>query len=180
MKRMLLAFFFCTLAAFAGENPAPANAASACGPAGTNFVVKPGIAAADNITPDSGKAVVYLVGHQVKQGGCLGGRYGCGATARIGVDGQWVGAIKGDMYLPLQVDAGEHHLCVRWQSVFASRSDVITLAKLQLEAGKTYYYRVKILYVGDRDADMDIEPLDEDEARYQMSQNAPAAWSEKK
>jgi len=62
-----------------------------------------------------------------------------GETTRFGVDGNWVGANRGDSYFVFDLAPGEHHLCANWQK----KKDVGVLS-LTVEAGKTYYYQAEI------------------------------------
>lgn len=66
-------------------------------------------------------------------------------TTRFGVDGAWVGANKGNSRFAVDVTPGEHNVCVNWQSNFDDQSDKFGLDTFTAEAGKIYYYEVKIM-----------------------------------
>ncbi|MFZ0579987.1 MAG: DUF2846 domain-containing protein [Candidatus Acidiferrales bacterium] len=108
----------------------------ACGPANVNFNVKFDYQGQHLPAYDATKALVYFV--QTQNVSVIND-----FTIRIAVDGAWVGANRADSYFFATVEPGEHHLCARWQSKFA-RAQIITLNDLDAEAGKTYYFRIRI------------------------------------
>src|ERR1700691_5978154 len=76
----------------------PSNGvASACGPGDASFAVKLDKTQHTLTQPDSGKALVYFIQEN--------------GTARIGLDGTWVGANKNNSYFSVPVEPGEHHVC---------------------------------------------------------------------
>lgn len=166
MKAVLAAllFFFAT-AAFA-QDP-PLVAAAACGSRDVQFEVHP--AKAEPITqPDPGKSLVYLIevfDRATNQWGS--------PTLRMGLDGKWVGAVKGDSYLAISVEPGEHHLCTNWQSGFQQLSSKLALAGLNAEAGKIYYFRARIIE-GERNFALDFAPVDADEGKYLIATVPPS------
>jgi Protein of unknown function (DUF2846) len=144
----------------------------ACGPANVNFNVKFDYQGQHLPTYDPGKALVYFVQNQnvnvINQ-----------ITARVAVDGAWVGANQGNSYFFLTLEPGDHHLCARWQSKFA-RAQVISLNSLNAEAGKTYYFRIQITGGGDRAASsFDLLKINTDEARL-LIEKSPYSISEPK
>jgi hypothetical protein len=87
--------------------------------------------------------------------------------ARVGIGGQWAGALKGTSYFFVAVDPGEQHLCA------AAGDGHVALAHLTAEAGKTYFYRVRIWFdpTGARIDPIDyidLSPIDSDEAAFQI------------
>jgi hypothetical protein len=64
-------------------------------------------------------------------------------TVKVGVDGAWVGANKGDSYVFTSVAPGEHHMCVNWQSGILTPSGLFAMANFTAETGKTYYFRAR-------------------------------------
>jgi len=66
-------------------------------------------------------------------------------TTRFGVDGDWVGANKGDSHFAIDVAPGEHNLCVNWQSDSPYESNKVGMDTFTAEAGKIYYYEVKVI-----------------------------------
>jgi hypothetical protein len=60
-------------------------------------------------------------------------------TIRVGVDGRWIGATRGNSYVSASLDAGEHHLCVQWQSSLKSRSGKRAFASFNGQPGALYF-----------------------------------------
>ena len=140
--------------------------AAACGSPDVEFDVKPNKATAEPAQVQAGKALVYFI----QDTGIIHRVFwqGAGVVSRIGMDGAWVGADKGDSYFSIQVEPGEHHLCVAPQGGL----DKVELAHFSAEAGKTYYFRTRILGgVGDGSGFvlLQIEPVDSDEAKFLMA-----------
>jgi len=134
--------------------------APACASRSASFDVKLDDSQHTLLPPEPGKARVYFI-QDLDFARCLGD---C-ITTKVGVDGTWIGANRQSSYFSASVDAGEHHLCVSPQSHFALTTRYVQLAHFTAEAGKVYYYRIRIL--GDRDRRMlDFVPVDSDEAEY--------------
>jgi hypothetical protein len=138
MKAALFVIPFAVLfaaSAFAQELSVAA-AQSACGPSDTQFSIKTTAGASTLQQPDSGKAVVYVIEEQkfkaIRD-----------VTARVGLDGAWVGANRGNSYFFFSVDPGEHHLCTDWISDFVPNGRLVSLTPLSAEAGQTYFFRVR-------------------------------------
>ncbi len=85
---------------------------------------------------ETGKALVYVVEDQ---------RFKAvrDVTARIGLDGTWVGATRGNSYLFFTVEPGEHHLCADWMSDLLPSGRAVALFGFTAESGKTYYFRAR-------------------------------------
>jgi hypothetical protein len=118
--------------------------------------------------PDPDKAQIVFVETMKMTGLCLG----CEVTTRVGLDGSWVGANKGASYFTVAVDPGEHHLCADWQSVFGRLKKKVGMAAFTAEAGKVYYYEVKVtrLTVSDEytNYDLGLTQLSDDEGKYRL------------
>ena len=120
---------------------------------------------------EPGKALVYISEVFKKAPGEMGD-----PTLRIGLDGDWVGAVKGNSYFSFNVDPGEHHLCMRWQSHFKRLSREAAFTVFKAEAGKLYYFRALVTYDlgpdygrnGSNVTGMSItlDPLSSDEGQY--------------
>jgi len=126
----------------------------------------PAPAAAD---PD--KARILFIEWIEKAGSCLG----CQITTRVGLNGAWVGANQGNSYFSLDVAPGEQHVCTDWQSKFGVFKSKVGLTSFTAEAGKTYYYKIKVTLKqsGDyADRDLDLMPVSEDEAKFRMKTSA--------
>src|SRR5690348_15485727 len=156
--KMILAFLCLLSAAWAQDDAAIAKAKAGCGPEETRIDVK----IAEHQHPmgqaESGKALVYVVGGEIDNGIC------CGITERVALDGSWVGGTHGNSYFFLEVAPGEHHMCANWQSHFASRKKRVSLAGFSAEAGKTYYFRVRVTSQGQHEPPLlDLEQINPDE-----------------
>lgn len=117
-------------------------------------------------SPGDGKAQIVFVEEIDKNAPCLG----CSITTRIGVDGAWVGANQGNSYFAVALAPGEHHMCTDWQSTFGMLKAKIGLTSFTAEAGKTYYYKIKVTLkqLGENsvDRELGLEPISEDEGKY--------------
>jgi hypothetical protein len=156
MKTALVLLLLAT-PAFAQDAPATTSALSACGPANVNFDVKPGQTQSPP-GPESGKALVYMIGDVGESD------YGW-VTFKFGVDGTWMGATHGNSYFSFSVPPGEHHLCSNLQQKFKIYSSLYSMAGFTAEAGKTYYFRARAWIPGA--LRLDLEPVNDDEGRYQ-------------
>jgi hypothetical protein len=136
-------------AAFAQNDAAIANAKAACGPDKIHFDVEASDFSDSIAQPASGKALVYVISNRN------------GITARIGLNGTWVGAINENSHIAFFVDPGEQHLCASWQS----RNKNVALSSLTVEAGKVYYLRMRFSYDQNTPI-LDIETINSDEGKY--------------
>lgn len=87
-------------------------------------------------------------------------------TARIGVDGRWVGATHGNSFLEFAVDPGVHHLCSSWEPMHRAGKRGMAAAHFTAEAGEVYYFEVKDEYLmGDTGyiLNSQLKPMDSDE-----------------
>ncbi len=167
---MVLAMVFLASAA-AQDRAAVARALSACGPDEVRFEVQTR-ATGPVAEPGADKALIYVIEVYNKASNELGE-----PTVRVGLDGVWVGATKGDSYFSFSVTAGEHHLCAEWQSQFKRLSRDVALASLAAEAGKTYYFRARITEQTNLAFTFDLDPVNEDEGKLLV---ASSAFSTKK
>lgn len=161
MKPKYAAFFlcFCLLAAVhAWALP------GSCGKENVQFKVATRSIPIDLKAPGSGQAQIVFLETVEADGLVLSG-----VEARLGVDGAWVGATKGNSFFALTVPPGEHHLCANWPADFAFEWERTSLASLHAEAGKVYYYRIKIAHIRTREIEedtLDLMPVNEDEGKY--------------
>jgi len=116
--------------------------------------------------PSSDKALVVFVEEIDKNAPCLG----CAVTTRVGMDGAWVGANQGNSYFAVDVAPGEHHVCTDWQSAFGALKAKIGLTAFTAEAGKTYYFKIKVtlkqLSENTSERELELVPMTEDEGKY--------------
>jgi hypothetical protein len=145
-----------------------------CGTDATKFHVQAAEVNSANYKPDpppsAKEARIFLVQDAGGQVNCF--HLGC-TTSRAGLDGVWIGANQGDSYFSFVVTPGKHHLCVNWQSKFGNESSHHALANFQADAGRTYYFRVRI-WGNAGQAYMDLDAVNDDEGRYLVSRATQA------
>jgi hypothetical protein len=151
---MKLAFVVILIAAsVSAQDSAPASLPqSACGPMSVNFQIKMDDTQSPNVTPEPGKALVYVIEDQQFKAAK-------DVTVRIGLDGTWVGATRGDSYLSFPVEPGEHHLCANIMPGLLSPGRRVSLFGLTIEAGGVYYFRART--IGGPSSAMDRNGLDD-------------------
>jgi hypothetical protein len=113
--------------------PLPQNA---CGPMNVKFQIRMENTPSPNVKPEAGRALVYVIEDQQFKGVKE-------VTVRIGVDGTWIGATRGDSYLSFSVAPGEHHLCADIIPGVLSTARRVSLFGLTTEAGNVYYFRAR-------------------------------------
>lgn len=159
MKKLIVALFFCCVPLFAANRPAPPS--SACGSMHVSLAVDLDDSAHPIPAPEPGKARIFFI---EETGQTTNWGY---PTARIGVDGTWVGANKKNSYFSVSVNPGEHHLCLALQSAFARFApQIIELSHVNADAGKTYFYRSRIIDSEHGPQYLIFNPVDSDEAKY--------------
>ncbi|MGH9342874.1 MAG: DUF2846 domain-containing protein [Terriglobia bacterium] len=160
MKTRLLVSLF-AMSVTAGAQGAHGIYRQACGLNNVKFHVKM-VNGQPPAAPEAGKALVYFVQK----------KYGAGLLARIGLDGTWVGALKGNSYIALSIAPGEHRACASLQYPRASREDGEFL-RIAVEAGKVYYYQVRNVETAapvDGGVDtVEFAPAEVDEALFQIA-----------
>lgn len=137
--------------------------------------------------PPAGKALIVLIETVEKPGMGWLGCPGCNYESRFGMDGAWVGAMKGNAYVATPVDPGEHHLC----AVIGKKN--VGVEAVTAEAGKTYYYEAKYVGVGTRrpggtsgqgtygvDVSVFFTLLSEDEGKYKVKTSERSTSTPKK
>src|ERR1700683_4199892 len=132
MKTVLAVVLF-SISAFA-QNLSAAAAESACGPSNIQFAIKTSNNAHQLAPPDPGRALVYVVEDQKF-------KVVNDVTTRVGVDGAWGGANRGDSYFSFAVEPGKHHLCTDWISDFLPGGRLVSLTSFTAESGSVYYLR---------------------------------------
>ena len=106
-------FVVVSVFAFAQDQSAIEAAEAACGQNKVEFRVTTD-SSHPVPQPDAGKAMVYVVEVQNLDAWRA-------QTTRVGMDGAWLGANRGNTYLFFSVDPGEHHFCVDWTFNVGSR-----------------------------------------------------------
>jgi hypothetical protein len=166
MKTAILVILFAPFVFAQGPAPTPA-----CGPISAQFQIKTESAGPSNAQPDPGKALIYVVEDQLFKAVR-------DVTLRVGGDGVWVGAMRGNSYLYFSVEAGEHHLCADWVSSFLAGGRAVAFFGFNAEAGKIYYFRARTLggppSMGERNgiydtATIDLDLINSDEGKFLTS-----------
>jgi hypothetical protein len=173
--KTILVMLFLTAAAFAQDESAVARLArAACGPDDTQFDVKTDRAQHAVSAPETGKALVYVI-EQEKHRGLKS------VTTRVGLDGAWIGANRGDSYFFFSVAPGEHHLCSDWRVGFAAGGGKqVSLANFTAETGRVYYFRVRTMGAKDMGNILDLDPINSDEGQFLVAASAFSSSSAKK
>jgi hypothetical protein len=156
-----------------------------CGKDEIKFEVKiaaapEGQASPDIPPPEAGKAQIVFI-EAVE-------RYGLFLTVpstRFAVDGQWVGANRGDSHFAIDVMPGEHNVCVNWQSDSSDESKKVGMDKFTAEAGKVYYYQVAIKVRQDsqgwtKERAFDLTALSAEQGRYRARASGVSTSKPKK
>lgn len=177
-----LALLFLSIPAFC-QNSTVNSTVSSCGPNDVLFRVK-----TQNLqaipSPEPGKALVFVVEDQkfkaVRD-----------VTVRVGLDGSWVGANRGNTFLYFAVEPGEHHLCADWVSGFVPNGRAISVANFTAEAGRVYYFRARTVgsygTFGDNSglqlpngAGIDLDPVNADEGKFLVARSESSVSHSKK
>jgi hypothetical protein len=93
---------------------------------------------------------------------------------RAGIGGRWAGALKRNSWFSASIDPGEEHLCA------ATTDGHLALAHLKAEAGNTYYYQIRISSDSSAIEYLTLEPVDSDEAMFQIGMFPGAVANPKK
>jgi len=160
------------LALIAAAGPAlaqsPASPLAGCGTTDPGFHTTFG-EAGDKTPPEApDKATVYVIAIRNSSDTGRAGR----PAVRFGLDGTWIGQTKGLSFLRFPADPGTHHACASWQSMLNGGQTQFSLLNFNVEAGKTYYLRLKINIDGAQSlgsGSIDLEPVSTDEGRYLVS-----------
>jgi Protein of unknown function (DUF2846) len=154
---MKIAIATLLLAASAFAQTPPTMTMAACGPQKVSFSVKLDESPHTSTQPEPGKALVYFF-HDAGTNLTVG--Y---PTAKVGLDGAWVGANHGNSYFYVSVEPGEHHVCATLQSSLVAPR--LELAHFTAEAGKVYYYRTRLVVSRGMEL-LELDPIDSDQGKY--------------
>jgi len=169
MKSVLVAIFFgvCTCVQ-AMSQVLPTE--SACGPVTAHFDTQTAVSQAV-AQPVEGKSQIYVIEVFDKVVGEISR-----PTLRVGVDGNWMGADKGNSYVAFSVDPGEHHLCTNWQSRLKRLSKEAAFLGFTAEAGKIYFFRARITEhggsTGASSFSLDLDQVNDDEGKYLVASSS--------
>jgi len=151
--KTIAAIVLLSCCAFGQDKAAISVAEAGCGSQGAVFEVTSDDARHPTPTPESDKALIYVV--ERAQG-----------VMRFGADGKWLGALKPGTYLFASLDAGEHHLCVTGHVALWKG---LSLHSLNAKAGETYYFLVRVLGGGYNE--LTLSELDPDEGKYLVARS---------
>lgn len=151
---LLLLSSLLSCSAFGQDKTGVSGAEAACGPREVRFDVTVDKSQHPTPTPESGKALIYVV-----QAAFLG-------STRIGADGKWLAGLRRGGYFSASIDPGEHHLCA-----FAHIGlwNHVSLYELNAKAGETYYFVAHV--VGQLVSDeFTLSQVNADEGKYLVAQ----------
>lgn len=167
--RIVLVLALLAASAVAQDNVSLMSAEGACGPAKVSFSATADATQHPVPQPDPDKALVFVIEDLGQCKDCAHGHNIVSdvdsAIVKIGADGSWIGADRGNSYLFFSVTPGEHHLCMNWQSRLSIRSQAFAMASLTAEAGKVYYFRARV-FPGEDNYSFDLDRVDNDEGRF--------------
>jgi hypothetical protein len=178
LRFLVLAMLFASAApVYAQDASATALTAAGCGPDNVKFEAKKDKNAHPLPTPDAGKAVVYLIGDTVSDTA-----KGIGMpVTRIGIDGKWVAASAMGSYITLQVDPGDHRLCISYQLVIKKTQSKLSAAtSFTAVAAQTYYFRTVSPPAPPPNEPIDIVPMDPAEALVMIAKTGYSTFTQKK
>lgn len=150
-----------------------AQGTAACGPAGSDLKISRDKSIHAVTQPNPDKARIYFI-HEASAPGKLPATY---PVVKIGLDGAWVGGNHEDSFFSVDVIPGEHHFCAMLQTSWYDPR--LQLAHVNAEAGKTYYFRTRLILSGAVEM-LDMEPIDSDEGSYLVSQYPMSSSKPKK
>lgn len=172
---ILLSFLIFWSVPVFSQNAAVAAATTACGPSGEHLKVNSETAKGLLTEPEPGKALVYVIEDDGVADRIIGGNI----TWRVGLDGAWVAALnRHSPYTTFSVTQGEHHLCVNWQSSLEYLARATNLAHLNVEADKTYYYRIR-KWESQTEVFVDLDPVDSDQGTLLLALQPAVAKNKK-
>jgi len=155
--KTIAAILLLSCCAFGQDKAAVSATEAGCGPQEAKFEVKSEESHHPAPAPEHGKALIYFVadGH---------------LTTPFGVDGKWVGALKGGRYFFVPIEPGEHHLCAMLQSFLTERGPRVSVHSLKGEPGGRYYFRTRMVGISTGFV-LQLDQLDTDEGKWFV------AWS---
>jgi hypothetical protein len=175
MKSVLVVILL-AISAVAQDQAALTTAVANCGPKSVKFDAQQDANHHPTPQPESGKALVYVVEDLGQCSDCGSGTLSLtdvdGAVVKVGIDGNWVGATRGNSYLLVFVDPVDHHMCLNWQSSLQERSRAFAMTSLSAVAGESYYLRARLFPGHSGDYSFDLELVNGDEGKYLVASSA--------
>ena len=156
-----LALVLSSFSVLGQESPEVQKAIAACGPSGMQIKVSRSGSASIPIVSGKG-ATVYLIGRSFVE------RLS-GPTIRVGVDGKWVGAVKGSSWMAIALAPGVHHFCA-WQR--GTDPSHAALNSFQIGLGEIRYF---VINPENFTKGPSIEEENDDEAKLLIAQSHPVS-----
>jgi hypothetical protein len=98
-------------------------------------------------------------------------------TIRIGLDGEWAGAVRGThTYMAIVVTPGAHQVCAERQSIQGSMEREAGVVSFTAEPNKCYYFRAQFA----EHSGVSLGPISQDEGRLLVSSSRLAIATPKK
>lgn len=126
---------------------------------------------------EQGKALVYVFNDEKRD---PHETYLSDVTVKVGMDGEWKGATRYQSYFFFPVSAGEHRLCVGWQSRLQRYQKIRSAASVSAGAGGIFYFRVISDLREFREPRIRIEPVDSAEGALLIASSALSTSKAKK
>lgn len=174
MKTSLLVILLLGAQLFAQDQAPAARTAAGCGPEGVQFDVKTDASKHPIPAAESGRSLVYVFQDEIRDPMIA---YIGHPTTRVGLDGAWIGANHGKSYFFYAMDPGEHSLCAEAQS--AEHTQLGSAYRFTAEAGKAYYFQVKVEQRQNHQARVSLERTNDAQGQL-LTSNLPLSSSQQK
>jgi len=153
MRKIILLLLVCAAPVYGQNATTDFRTGAGCGPQKTRYDVKLDTPDKGVIAPSPGKARVYVI--EIVGTNNMG-------VARVGVDGNWVGANTGNGYLSFAVDPGSHNICADLKT----RQRAGGAVAMRAEEGRTYYFVAGALVQA---LDFSLTEVDQAEGQWLLS-----------
>jgi hypothetical protein len=143
MKKLvaILSFFVCL---GVGLEACCATLPDACGDNNARLNVLTQNRPATLPAPTPNAATLVFVQRNIRCVGC--------SISRVGLDGAWIGADKGNSYFSFAAVPGVHHVCAYWEAPLARIENKLELTDLTTQAGQIYYFEIEVTLPGPQEA----------------------------
>lgn len=159
-----------------------ADLPAGCGPDSVRFDVTTQKGQPTPSAPEAGKAQIVFIETMEKEGMtfCIG----CDVVTRVGANGAWIGANKGNSFFSYTVDPGEYHVCVDWQSLIGKLRRKVGMDDFIADPDKIYYYQIRVRNIemseDYTELDLQLIPLSQDEGTYLLKHSVLSTSKAKK
>jgi hypothetical protein len=171
MKKLvaILSFFVCL---GVGLQACCATLPGACGDNSAKLDVLTQNHPATLPAPNPNSATLVFVQRNIRCIGC--------SISRVGLDGAWIGADKGNSYFSFAAAPGVHHVCAYWDAPLAKLEDKVGLTDFTAQAGQIYYFEIEVALRGPEDAPtMRLKPLSPDMGAFLVSRSKQSVMAAK-